>query len=71
MHAKILRYVQGQKKIEENGNFNEYLLMGWSKTHISLKQRYMGFTPPYEEIFIEISIFADFFLTVYSIIRKQ
>ena len=27
------------EKIEENWNFNEYLLMEWSETHISLKIR--------------------------------
>ena len=37
-----------RKKIGENWNFNEYLLMGRSETHRSLKfQRYMTFTPPY------------------------
>ena len=34
---------------------------------ISLKcQRYLTFPPPHQQIFIEFSIFADFFLTVWK-----
>ena len=43
-----------RKKICENLNINEYLLMGWSENHISLKcQRFMTLTPAHQQIFIE------------------
>ena len=46
----------------ENWKLNEYLLMGCSDNHILLTfQWVMPFTPPNQQIFIELSIFADFF----------
>ena len=51
--------------------FNDYLLMGWSESHISLKyQRYMTFTPSHQQIFIEFPILTDFFLTVRGAIKE-
>ena len=53
------------EKIRENLNCIEHLLMGWNESHpycISLKcQRYMTFTPPYQQILTDISMFAVFF----------
>ena len=47
----------------ENWKLNEYLLMGCSDNHILLTfQWFMTFTPPNQQTFIELSIFADFFL---------
>ena len=67
VHTSCTRILYTDRKNPgKNWNFNEYLLMGWS--HISLKcQRCMTFTPPHQQIFIDNSIFADFFLTVYFI----
>ena len=40
--------------------------MGLNESHISLTfQWYMTFTPPHKQIFIEILIFTDFFLSVW------
>ena len=42
--------------------YNEYFLMGWSESHISLTFQWnMTFTSPHQQIFIEIEIFANFF----------
>ena len=50
-----------RRKIGENWKFYEYWLIGWRKNHISVKcQRYMTFTPPLQQIFIEFTIFSDF-----------
>ena len=47
-----------RKKIGANFNFHEYLLLGRSESHISLT------FPPHQQIFMEIAIFAEFFLAV-------
>ena len=53
--------VHRKKNIGENWIFNEYLLMGWITSRISLRcQQYMTFTSPHQKIFIENSIqFSD------------
>ena len=52
-----------KKKIIENLNFNGYLLMGWSESHYSVDFH----SPAHQQTFIEISIFAYFFLSVYGL----
>ena len=60
-----IRHIALLEKFSEHLNFNGYLLMGWSESHISLNcQRHMAFTLPHQQIFIEFSIFADIFLTL-------
>ena len=60
------------EKICENLNFNEYMWRGRSESHTSLKcQQYRTFTPPHQEIFIEFSIFADFFFLTVFVRREQ
>ena len=59
--AEIMHCLQKSAKIWK---FNEYLLMLLSESHISLTFQwysYMTFTPPHQQIFIELSIFGDFF----------
>ena len=53
--------VHRKKNIGENWIFNEYLLMGWITSRITLRcQQYMTFTSPHQKIFIENSIqFSD------------
>ena len=57
------------EKIRKKLNFNAYLLMGWSESHtyiVDISIIYNFSIPFIQQIFIEISIFANFFLSVYK-----
>ena len=58
-----LHHTVRKKKILENLNFNGYLLMGWSESHYSVDFH----SPAHQQTFIEISIFAYFFLSVHGL----